>query len=183
MAIQSCIRRNVPASIPGQTCPGANRASAHWTFEMHRKSYAETKSTVPVFKFAVGPKIDLLRRRWTGLRWGSLRQSVDDLVGARVTQPRSSLVLDSAGIGFETVHMLAQAGVFRGELVDFLGEGLVFGALLLPAREAVAAVDHMPGKQHSHQHRRNRADAAAVGEVLAHPALQERLGGHGLGSL
>ena len=92
----------------------------------------------------------------------------------------AGFVFDGAGVGLEAVYVLAEASVFFRELFDFLGQGFVFGALLLPAVQAVAAVDHVPGKEQRKDDRGNRAKAAAVGEVLRPPALKER-GGLGCG--
>ena len=109
------------------------------------------------------------------------RQGVDDFVGAGVVEAFAGFVFDGAGVGLEPVYVLAEAGVFLGELVDFLGQGLVFGAFLLPTVEAVAAVDYVPGEEQREDDRGYRAEAA-VGEVLGPQALKERGGlGRGLG--
>ena len=116
------------------------------------------------------------RRSFLGL--GGFRQGVDDFVGAGVVEALSCFVFDGAGVGFQAVYVLAQAGVLCCELFDFLGESLVFGPLLLPACEAIAAVDYVPGEEQGEEDCRNRADAATVAEVFRPPALRE---GRGLG--
>jgi len=88
----------------------------------------------------------------------------------------SCFVFDGAGIGFEAVNVLAQAGVLCCELFDLLREGFVFSAFLLPAGEAVAAVDYVPGEEQGEEDCSHRADAAAVAEVLGPPALREGRG-------
>ena len=114
-------------------------------------------------------------------RW----QRVDDFVGAGVVEAFAGFVFDGARVGFEAVNVLSEARVFFRELVDFLGEGLVFGALLVPAVEAVASIDHVPGKEQREDDRGDGADTAAVERVMGRPALQEGLlfglgsGGHG----
>ena len=94
----------------------------------------------------------------------------------------AGLVFDGAGVGFEPVYVLAEAGIFFRKLVDLLGQGFVFGAFLLPTVEAVAAVDYVPCKEQRKDDRCYRTDAAPVGKILIPPALEERSGlGHGLG--
>ena len=60
--------------------------------------------------------------------------------------------------------MLAQAGVFCGELLYLNGQGLVFCAFLLPAREAVASVDDVPGEEHGYGKSGDGDEAASVGD-------------------
>jgi len=83
-------------------------------------------------------------------------------------------VFDSAGVGFQALYVLAQARIFFGELIDFLSQSFVLGALLLPARQAVAAVDHVPSQEKGKENRGYRAQTAAVGEVRGYPPLNVR---------
>ena len=79
------------------------------------------------------------------------------------------LVFDGAGVGLETLHVLAKVGVLFGKLVDFLDEGFVFGAFLVPAGEAVAAIDYVPGEDKREDQSGNRAEAAAVAQGFRPP--------------
>lgn len=73
--------------------------------------------------------------------------------------------LDGARVGLEVVYVLAQVGVLVGEALDLGGQGLVFGALVLPVGEAVASVDYVPGQQDGEGYGEGGADAAAAGCV------------------
>ena len=96
---------------------------------------------------------------------------VDDFVGAGVLVTGASFVFDGARIRFEAVDVLGEAGIFFGELVNLAGEGFVVGALLLPAGEAIAAVDHVPREEECEDNGSDGADASAIDGVVGRPAL------------
>ena len=50
---------------------------------------------------------------------GIRRQGVDDFAGLGVVKLFARFVLDGAGVGFETIHMIAQVGVLLLQILRF----------------------------------------------------------------
>ena len=118
------------------------------------------------------------------MRLRGFRQSVDDLIGARVMQAFPGFVFNRAGVRFKPVHMLAEPRVLFRKAINLLRQSFIFDALLLPTVEAVAAIDDVPSQKESKNDRGYRADATPTRQILQPQTPEERggrcRGGRGL---
>ena len=86
------------------------------------------------------------------LRLRLRRQGVDHFAGLGVVQLLARLVLDGVRIGLEPLDVIAQSRIFLLQILNLLLQLLVLDALLLPDRQPVLAVHHVPTEQQRQRH-------------------------------
>ena len=94
------------------------------------------------------------------------REGVDHFAGLGVMELLAGFVLNSVGVAFKPVHMLPQVRVLLLQFIDLMRELLLLGALPIPGRKAVSAVDYAPGEG---ERQRNRKDGTSRTPAVSRP--------------